>query len=44
VYKVLWLYQNDADKGYLTHEESIELEQLMVEAQTDYEYLIESQK
>jgi len=32
------------EQGYLTHEEAIELEQLMVEAQTDYEYLIEVKK
>jgi len=29
------------EQGYLTHEEALELEQLLVEAQTDYEYLIE---
>jgi hypothetical protein len=32
------------EQGYLTHEEALELEQLLVEAQTDYEYLIKSQK
>ena len=32
------------EQGYLTHEEAIEMEQLMVEAQADYEYLIGAQK
>jgi len=32
------------EQGYLSHEEANELEQLLVEAQADYEYLIESQK
>ena len=27
------------EQGYLTHQEATELEELLVEAQTDYEYL-----
>ena len=32
------------EQGYLTDEEATEMEQLMVEAQKDYEYLLEAQK
>jgi hypothetical protein len=32
------------EQGYLTDAEATEMEQLMVEAQADYEYLIEAQK
>lgn len=32
------------EQGYLTDDESTEMEQLMVEAQGDYEYLLEAQK
>ena len=32
------------EQGYLTHEEATELEKLMVEAKTDYEYLLEVKK
>jgi hypothetical protein len=32
------------EHGYLTDAEATEMEQLMVEAQTDYEYLLEAQK
>ena len=32
------------EQGYLTHEKATEMEGLMVEAQTDYEYLLEVKK
>jgi hypothetical protein len=32
------------EQGYLTHEEATEMEELMVEAQKDYEYLLEVKK
>jgi hypothetical protein len=32
------------EQGYLTDNESTEMEGLMVEAQVDYEYLLEAQK
>ncbi len=32
------------EQGYLTDAESTEMEQLMVEAMKDYEYLLEAQK
>ena len=32
------------EQGYLTDAEATEMEQLMVEAQADYEYLLEAQK
>jgi len=32
------------EQGYLTHEKATEMEGLMVEVQTDYEYLLEVKK